>query len=300
MYSSVYDPSMKSPLLRSLKVALVILWSVLTLSLSGWWFYLGLSGYDLFIKLQASRSELVRFQRMFFWEGSFLLLLLLTGTAALAYYVWRESKQREERDQFFSTFTHELKTPIASLRLQAEMIREKITAPEIRERVDYILAETTRLTLQLENSLLLATGSERKLFLEAVAIPSLLESLQFSWPQLHITSTGEMVVRADTRALEVLFNNIFYNAVQHGHASTIDIAGQTTPNGKVVITIQDNGQGYTGNRKRLGTLFERHYSGSGSGIGLYLAKTLTAAMGGRVSFPESTHGFKVELLFNPA
>ncbi|PMZ42889.1 hypothetical protein, partial [Pseudomonas sp. FW306-02-H05-AA] len=69
-------------------------------------------------------AVLNRYQHMLLWEGSFLLLVVLAGGIALLYFSFLDLRRHEQLKTFFSSFTHDLKTSLTSLRLQAEIIEE--------------------------------------------------------------------------------------------------------------------------------------------------------------------------------
>lgn len=93
---------------------------------------------------------------MLLLEGSTLVISLVGG--ALAFYLLglRLRRQSEAIQQFLLTFTHELKTPIASLRLQAEELGERLKDSKEKHLLERLISDTSRLTLQLDNSLYIA------------------------------------------------------------------------------------------------------------------------------------------------
>ena len=272
-----------------------VLWLVFTLSLTGWWFVFGLRQVDRLMSLQhESAAEFARYQRMLMWEGGALFLSLFGAGLALAYFMYRELRQRGAIDSFLATFTHELKTPIASLRLQAEALGEQIDGLAEKKLLDRLIADTGRLTLQLNNSLFLAGGKERELLIQELSLQEVLLSLGRQWPDIEI-SPADCILKADSRALEAVLQNLIHNAVTHGGATRIDVQVEHGADKRARISLHDNGRGFAGDRKKLGVLFKRHYPGSGSGIGVYLCGKLLAAMGGGLEIPPVKQGFLVRI-----
>lgn len=200
---------------------------------------------------------------------------------------------------FFLTFSHELKTPLASLRLQAESLAEDLQDTSQHDLAQRIVADTSRLSARLENSLFIAQLNKSELMLEAIALESFVESLQLKWPNIEIDSNVSGSILADQRALESIFSNLIQNSLIHGQASRIQIKSSLKDQ-TISLELHDNGQGFRGRADRLSRAFYRHYSGSGSGIGLYLCKKLSQLMGGSITFVPDGPGFLTRLTLQRA
>jgi signal transduction histidine kinase len=189
-------------------------------------------------------------------------------------------------EEFFAAFTHDAKTALASLRLQAESLQEDFAvAPN--PLLDRLLRDTLRLQLQLENSLFLVNLTRGKFFLEPISLSSCIDNLSRHWPDLTIRQNGEATVIADARALESVLTNLIQNAITHGQATAIDIAAIQDRAGRASVRVADNGRGFAGDYKQLGQLFVRHARGSGSGVGLYIVRQLIKRMNGHIEFAKS-------------
>lgn len=280
-----------------LRYILAGVWLVFTLSLTGWWFYFARSQVGRLIALgHGTEGELVRYQQMLFWEGLTLFVVIATGGIALTYYMFREMRESRRMQEFLAAFTHEVKTPLSSVRLQAEMLRERLGDAGQSAILDRFLGETSRLTLQLDNSLFLANMRERRWFIEEIHLMDMVAEVRHQFPDLAIALSGDAVVNADRRVLHCIFGNICQNAVVHGRAQSLGITVHEPRPGSVTIRFADDGQGFTGARRELATPFVRHYGGSGTGIGLFLVKHLAREMGGSARFPESEKGFQVDVV----
>jgi len=284
-----------------LRYILAGVWLVFTLSLTGWWFYFARSQVGRLIALgHGSEGELVRYQQMLFWEGLTLFVVIATGGIALTYYMFREMRESRRMQEFLAAFTHEVKTPLSSVRLQAEMLRERLSDTGQTAILDRFLGETSRLTLQLDNSLFLANMRERRWFIEAIHLMDVVAEVRHLFPDLAIALSGDAVVNADRRVLHCIFGNICQNAVVHGRAQALGITVEEARPGTVTIRFADDGQGFTGARRELATPFVRHYGGSGTGIGLFLVNHLAQEMGGSARFPVSEKGFQVDIVLSGA
>jgi hypothetical protein len=274
-------------------LALAALWSLLTLSLSGWWMMLGMNQNRPGVEQTAEMAA--RQYRMFFWEGSFLLFFVAIGGGFLFYSIYRDQKRHEEVRRFFSTFTHELKTSLTSLRLQAEILEEDPRNRE-NENLRRLLRDVVRLELQLENALFLAQAESGKLFLEEIPLQKTVQALSVHWPQLKVQVEADARIRADQRALECILKNLFQNACVHGKATKVSVSARRE-GGRLGIRVTDNGSGFSGERlDQLGQAFVRHSTRSGSGIGLYLSRILASRMKGRLEFAQAgDRGFMATL-----
>src|SRR5256884_8007784 len=126
-------------------IALVALWVVFTVTLAGWWLVFGLRQLDLIKQsnIEAGK-QLERHYQMLMWEGGILIASLIGGGLALFYYARREQKRHAQVEEFFAAFTHDAKTALASLRLQAESLKEDLGANP-SPVLDRLLQDTVRL-----------------------------------------------------------------------------------------------------------------------------------------------------------
>ncbi|HBB96118.1 MAG TPA: sensor histidine kinase [Blastocatellia bacterium] len=265
-------------------IGLVALWVLFTVTLAAWWLVFGLRQLDLINQSNLENAvQLHRHYQMLLWEGGILIASLIGGGLALFYYARREQKRHAQVEEFFAAFTHDAKTALASLRLQAESLREDFAGDEPNPLLDRLLGDTLRLQLQLENSLFLVNLPRGKFFLQPIRLGDRIEALRLHWPNVEITQTGDGVVIADARALESVLTNLVQNAVIHGHATQVDV--QVSRNaGRLSVAVIDNGRGFEGDLGQLGQLFVRHARSSGSGVGLYIVRRLLTAMNGTITF----------------
>ena len=100
-----------------------------TVALASWWLIFGLSQARHLGALEGpDAAQVGRVTRMLVWEGVMLVAMLMAGGAALLVAIGREQRRRRELRAFFMAFTHDLKTSLSSLRLQAEALREDLPA----------------------------------------------------------------------------------------------------------------------------------------------------------------------------
>ena len=280
-------------------IALVALWVIFTVTLAGWWMVFGLRQLDLLNSLRLEgAADFHRHYRMLLWEGGILIVSLIGGGLALFYYARREQKRHAQVEEFFAAFTHDAKTALASLRLQAESLREDFADAGTNPLLDRLLGDTLRLQLQLENSLFLVNLSRGAFFLEPISLSDRIDTLRHHWPGLMITQSGDGMIMADARALESVLTNLVQNSVTHGHATAVDVSVTRGPDGGFQVRVSDNGLGFQGDLSRLGKLFVRHTRGSGSGVGLYIVRQLVKRMNGSIRFSGAgAKGFLAEMVF---
>lgn len=269
-----------------LQYVAAVAWLGLTVSLASWWLALGLG----------SLPE--RLHRMFVWEGIAFISLLIAGGFALVVSIRRENRRRQALETFFVSFTHDLKTSLASVVLQAEGLREDWPAGTARTALDRLMHDVLRLQIQLENSLFVAQPDGR-LLSERVSASSAVRRLADDWPELEVTTTGDADVLADARGFDTIVRNVIQNAVVHGGALRIDVRIEAGTAGEPVrLTFSDNGCGVAADvLPHLGRPFHRAGPTGGSGMGLYVSRELAERMRGGLRFTTGSGapGFTVVL-----
>ena len=282
---------------EGLKLALTFLWLAFTVSFAAWWLKFSL---DHIGRLQALQPELLdhwaRQKRMVLWEGSAWLVLLVLGGAALIALMYQERQRARRLRDFFASFSHDIKTSLASLRLQAETLQDELGPSAGSPVLDRLVGDTVRLQLQLENSLFLSSQDHLELFVEELSLERLIERLREQWPDLKLELRGGGRVRGDERALRTVLSNLAQNARVHGQARSVIFEVSREGDGRVRLSVRDDGKGFDGDVSRLGELFRRPRSTSGSGMGLYISRLLVQRMGGRLELRDSRGGFHVEMV----
>ena len=279
-----------------LRYVLVGLWALFTIALSGWWAYFADYQAEALARLDSEYAKmLARHQNMLLWEGATLFLCLIGGSFALAWAMHRERREIKKTKEFFAAFTHELKTPLAALRLQAEILKERISDVGLQSKLIRLLSDLERLYLRLENSLFLSAANNLALVSEELSLKELILTHQDLRASLEIRLVKDSKLYADRRALEVIIGNLIENSITHGKASSLIIDAEEKCSGMVELSFKDNGKGFEGDPKKLAELFFRQNSRSGSGVGLYVVKLLVKKMEGAVSFVNEGKGFEVRL-----
>jgi signal transduction histidine kinase len=228
---------------------------------------------------------------------------------------------RQQQD-FVSAVSHELKTPLTSIRMYGEMLKAGWTDDAKRQTYyDYIHSESERLSRLIENVLQLArlTRNSQRFDLRSATVAELLDVVR-SKVATQVERAGfSLVVRNETpdgTALVVdvdCFTQIFINLVDNalkfsaGAATkTVEIAARLSGDGTVLLTVRDFGPGVP--KAQMKRIFELFYRAEneltretvGTGIGLALVRQLAAAMDARVDVRNCEPGAEFRLQFPPA
>lgn len=269
--------------------SLTLLWVVMLLGLGSWWLYLVFKLHSIISKLDSPLvGEESRFLNMMRWEGSFFFIFLVLLGGSLFYMYFRDMKKSKAMQAFFASLSHELKTPLASMRLQAEVIKDLIedethSHDQLSSLTKRLIEDTYKLESELEKSLQLSRiEQEGSLTLHPVSLERYLKKhlQKIDVPvELKINESAQEVL-ADELALTVIFRNLFENTIRHNkNVSKVLITAKKTTEG-VVIVYDDFGEQFKGQIQRLGELFYKFNSSKGTGVGLYLIKNLMKKMNG--------------------
>ncbi len=248
-------------------------------------------------------DEARRRRRMFLLEGATLTLLVLLGLLHLSRALGRERRLQAQHERFLAGATHELKTPLASLKLGLQTLSRSGLDPErSRHYLSRMSGEVDRLQIQIENLLHMAAGDRYRERREVgdlrKDVAEILIEVRRRAEEKGIEvrfEDGEdpIPVERDREALRQLVGNLFDNAFKHGPEGSTVHAFLGIEEGKAVLRIRDEGPGVPpGDEERI---FEKFYRGEdavslsqgGSGLGLYLARQTARAHGGSLELDGS-------------
>lgn len=208
-----------------------------------------------------------------------------------------------ERERAFSAdASHQLRTPITNLRLGIE---SALGDPGIdpRDALEGALHDTDRLAGTVDELLALARDvpSQR----EPWPLDPLLDELEARWHgllasedrPLQIQHGAHVEVAAPRAAVAHILDVLVDNATRHGRGA-VNIGSRESSHGGVSMTVEDDGDGITGDPDQV---FERRNAGAqGNGIGLAMARNLAEAAGGRLVLQRAAPRPRFELLLPPA
>ena len=275
--------------LSKIFLAISIIRFVGVLALGGWWLY-------LVVKLSTTPEVVLTtdFIKLAKWEGGTFLILLTSLTVSFYYLYYKDLRKTKSLQDFFSGLTHELKTPLASIRLQGEVLQEKLTLDENQAMLfERLIDDTQNLEIQMDKIIQLSrVERDRSLNLQAKSIKSELKRIvsQFSGDlSIELNNLQDLQVLIDPFALELIFKNLFENTKHHSNNDEVSI-GLESSDDYIKIIYNDGGE-FNGEIKKLGKLFYTHHQTRGSGIGLYLSNKLTKMMNGDFQIETSPNFF---------
>lgn len=223
------------------------------------------------------------------WEGFFFISSIFILLTFFFYIYYQDTKKSKALQKFFASLTHELKTPLASMKLNAEVLNEFLKtgsySPDFLDRyATRLLEDSVRLESELDKTLHLSKLEQGQFFkLTPIDLNNIIlkEASKFQHLPLEIESEKSYIIRGNETALSIIFKNLFENSLRHHKKLTlITITIQESPKG-IDIKYNDHGENFSGDKNKLAQLFYKHQSPKGSGIGLYLIKSLTKKMKGK-------------------
>ena len=248
--------------------------------------------------------------------GTLFLLLVLAGVITYLALSVKAINLNQRQSNFIDSVTHELKSPIASLKLYLQtMHRHPLSAEQHQSFVRSMLEDVERLDT-LINHLLEAARLERTVprsEAEDIALDEVLRNcaaevcLRHRLPEntIHL-ELDPCVVSARHVDLSMIFRNLLDNAVKYsGDPPEVWVSSRPGLEGRIVTTVTDNGRGVPRSMRhkifqrfvRLGMELEREKPGTG--LGLYIVHVLVRRLGGHVYVRDRATGsgtvFEVQL-----
>jgi two-component system sensor histidine kinase SenX3 len=235
--------------------------------------------------------------------GILFFLLLIAGLILNTIFLVREVKRNERHDSFLNAVTHELKTPIASIRLYLETLqRREMPEAQRREFYDIMLSDSERLLATVEQ--VLKAGEVGQRARNQVRLPVLFDDLvrdciRTTLLRYHLAeSTIRLTVDPKTEQIAVVGNpedlrtavlNILDNAVKYSpQGPQLEVRLRPDGDAWLMLTVSDHGLGIA--PMHLERIFRRFYRVparnvfriKGTGLGLFLVRSIARQHGGDV------------------
>jgi signal transduction histidine kinase len=237
--------------------------------------------------------------------AAFAAATLAFGLVFTARAVGASARLTELRSEFVATVTHELKTPIATIRAVGDtLVSGRIPTPTAqREYAQLVVQEAKRLTRLVDNLLAMSriTDVTEVYMFEALAVDGLVDmTLQEFGKQLAEAEFETQVeipadlpsVRCDRTAMGLLLDNLVDNAIRYSPTTRFLRIGAHRENGRVVIEVSDKGRGIPDDELDLVTrkFFRgRHLISNGSGLGLAIVKRIVTDHDGELSISSTVN-----------
>ncbi|MDP9035471.1 MAG: HAMP domain-containing histidine kinase [Myxococcota bacterium] len=274
-----------------------------------------LYGWRVQVSPSASDELMARVQNRAMLELLMVVLscaVIVLGVATILLAAERERRMSALKSEFVANVSHELKTPLALVRMFGEMLQSgRITSDEKRQQyLDIIVSESERLSSLIENVLDFARvergraaydfaiGSVSDAVTKAVNVYRHLAEREGVELVIELEQ-GEPPARIDARAIQLATINLIDNALKYAPGSRAVIVRVGTEGCSIVVRVIDRGPGVApDDRERI---FERFVRGAaargkpirGSGIGLALVKHIAESHGGHAWVEASAEGTHV-------
>jgi signal transduction histidine kinase len=246
-------------------------------------------------------DESERRVRMFLFEGSFFTVLILLGVYMQLKAHRRLENAMQQQSNFIAAVTHELKTPLTSIRLFTELLAGTDLKPEIRANcVRSALQDVDRLNTLVEQILRARMIDVSELHLNFQTLD--LEQFVREWLpdvaerakhhqlkiRFNVEAANRFLVKVDYDALNTSLSNLMDNAIKYA-AGTDELRLSLSRRGQqVALSLEDDGPGFESGEARR--LFDRFYrvgdeltrQSPGTGLGLFIVQELVHAMHGKV------------------
>ena len=235
--------------------------------------------------------------------GVVLFALIIAGIIVYTVFLVMALKRNEEHDSFINAVTHELKTPIASIQLYLETLQSRPLSDEQRQQFyDIMLADAHRLHQTVDQVLRAGVAREKPrgaartavvdmaaIARDCVTVALTRHHLHAGTIQLESHEGRGLTVRGDAEELRTVITNLLDNAVKYsGSDIHVTVAVASPAPDTVWVRVQDRGVGIP--KKQLKRIFNRFYrvqtrtlkQVKGTGLGLYIVRSIARAHGGRV------------------
>jgi len=230
--------------------------------------------------------------------GGLLLAGLISGMVLNTFFLVRQIRRNEQQDAFINAVTHELKTPVASIRLYLETLQSRdVDEAKRKEFYGTMLEDSDRLLATIEQ--ILRTGrvgsASRKPHLSAFDLDVLVDECvqrartvnQLSDESLTFKAGLGASVLADHEEIRAAVSNLIDNAIKYSGKS-INVVVETAGSGEdnAIVRVRDQGPGIP--KTELKDIFKRFHRVPGAtaripgtGLGLYIVRSVAKRHGGR-------------------
>ncbi len=239
--------------------------------------------------------------------GIVFFVLIITGLVLNTIFLTREIRRNEQHDAFINAVTHELKTPLASIRLYLETLKTRpVDEAQRLKFYDVMLADNDRLLYTVEQVLRAGRASHKRQRVTTTNVDMaelVRECLELTRVRYNLgedalnyadSLNGERAcVAGDADEIRAAVSNLLDNAVKYSDKRVVVSVAVAAPDARsIVVRIKDQGIGIP--TPQLKRIFKRFYRApgrfmarvKGTGLGLFIVRSIVKKHGGRV-FAES-------------
>ena len=273
----------------------------------GWW---GLHLIDLTKEVTDDAAHISKRALMILGEGAVFFIIVFLGMWKIRSSIKKELELSEQQRNFVLSVTHELKTPLSSIKLYLQTLNKRPFGEEQRkEIIDKALDENTRLEHMIENILTVSRIENRAYFFHPESIEILPLINQICHPfgidnRLHITieCPKDLKYTTDRGALESILSNLLENSFKYAGVNAHVTIQIEIINSKLKIIFTDDGPGIP--EDRLESVFKRFVrlehedtrQHKGAGLGLYIVDQFVKGQNGTVkAAANKPSGLKIEI-----
>lgn len=258
-----------------------------------------LVGWILVLVRNVQLTQQLRANTWLMASGSLSFLVIVTVIVVISLFLAREILESQRQVRFIDSVTHELKSPLASLKLLVETLdRRALTDRKRHELHRMMLDDIDRLGAFIDDILESSrVGYRRDRACAEVDLRALVNRAASRALDRHHAPEGAITLQVpegltlvtDGTALEVVLRNLLDNAVKYSNDPVqVTLSARQVGGKRVLIEVRDQGIGIP--RQHLQRIFDRFYraptesvnSRSGTGLGLYVAAGLVRTLGGRL------------------
>ena len=233
--------------------------------------------------------------------GVIFFALIITGLVLNTTFLLREIRRNEQQDAFLNAVTHELKTPIASIRLYLDTLKTReVSEVKRREFYDVMISDSNRLLNTVEQVLQAGRTRERErlLNISELNLENILkESAEIVRSRYNLSETAiefsnardDLKVIGDAAELQIVFTNLIDNAIKYSKDNVkVTVQIKDWDGKSVEIRIKDSGVGISPDE--LKSVFKRFYripgistqKAKGTGLGLYIVRSIVKKHKGKI------------------
>jgi len=254
------------------------------------------------------------------WVTLILAVVFVGGFLVLYRLGLSQINLARQQQDFVSAVSHELKTPLTSIRMYGEMLKEGWADEDKRQSYyEFIHDESERLSKLIANVLQLAkiTRNDPQFNLTSINVGELMSNIQSKISnqveragfELHVArdnNVGEATINMDEDCFAQIVINLVDNAIKFSRDAEnkiIEISGRLTGDDHIVFSVRDYGPGIP--RDQMKMIFQLFYRSEseltretvGTGIGLAIVHQLTLAMKGSVDLVNAEPGAEFRVRF---